>query len=332
VGEIAGTFPFMAPEQIANDPLTSAVDLFAWGSTMVFAATGGQAFPGDTREQVAHAIMSRPPRLEGVEEPLLASVRACLRKNPERRPTAGQARKLLFGRRPNSPPVAARPAKLAPPPTRVERPFTPPPTAPVQPPDGAKTWKAVAALVGSAVAAAVLIWAVPRISGDAAARQGAAPTSSPAPSPASPAAPRTLRAEFEAFWPGITCSPEPISVGMKFKDKCPVAGAAVAITMYCVEYEDMSAMTEQGRPGGERNNIDQENIDWRSEWYRKDSARQGAFAVYRLPDTDKSAIWWEDDTDPVACFLHGPPESGEDLVSAYQRSKFSLRDPVPSAP
>lgn len=46
VGEIAGSFPYMAPEQVANDPLTSAVDLFAWGSTMVFAATGAAAFPG----------------------------------------------------------------------------------------------------------------------------------------------------------------------------------------------------------------------------------------------------------------------------------------------
>jgi serine/threonine protein kinase len=157
VGEIAGSFPFMAPEQVANDPLTSAVDLFAWGSTMVFAATGGQAFRGDSREQFAHAILTRPPRLEGIDEPLLTTVRTCLRKNPERRPTAAQARKLLFGRRPNQAPAAARPAKLAmPPPTRVERPV-PPPAGPAPSPDGTRTAKAVVALVGAVTIAAVVI-------------------------------------------------------------------------------------------------------------------------------------------------------------------------------
>src|SRR4051812_46612371 len=37
---VIGSAHFMAPEQVDNRPLGPAVDMFAWGSTMVFAATG----------------------------------------------------------------------------------------------------------------------------------------------------------------------------------------------------------------------------------------------------------------------------------------------------
>jgi serine/threonine protein kinase len=202
VGEIAGSFPYMAPEQVANRPLTPAVDLFAWGSAMVFAATGGQAFPGDNREQVAHAILTRPPRLEGVDDPLLSSVRVCLLKKPEDRPTAAQARKLLFGRHPKQAPAAARPMRPAPPPpTRVERPVAPP-VAPAPRPDGAKTGKALAALIGSVVVAAAIIWAVPGLS-DGSKKQDDAESQPP---PASAAAPLSLPKTYEAFWPEIACA------------------------------------------------------------------------------------------------------------------------------
>src|SRR5919112_818112 len=46
--KVIGSAHFMAPEQVDNRPLGPAVDMFAWGSTMIFAATGKFAFEGNT--------------------------------------------------------------------------------------------------------------------------------------------------------------------------------------------------------------------------------------------------------------------------------------------
>jgi Protein kinase domain len=327
VGEVAGSFPYMAPEQVVNDPLTSAVDLFAWGSTMVFAATGGQAFPGENREQVAHAILTRPPRLEGVDEPLLSSVRVCLRKNSERRPTAAQARKLLFGRRPNQAPAAARSVEPAPPlPTRVERPAVPP-VAPAPQPGGAKTGKAVTAIIGTVAAAAVVIWAVPGLS-DGSRKQDDAASAQPS---ASATAVLSLQEEYEAFWPGVTCGTGDRNTGQQSRDECPITDT---IDMFCVQWVDMPTMTKLGnRPASEENDALEGVGGWRDLWHRQDSDRHGRFYSYPLSkarERGRWAIWWEDSDDPVSCYMQGPRGSEDALVAAFVKQGFLLREPVPS--
>ena len=47
-GMVVGTPGYLAPEQLTGEPLTPAVDIFAWGATMVFAATGRSPFEADT--------------------------------------------------------------------------------------------------------------------------------------------------------------------------------------------------------------------------------------------------------------------------------------------
>src|ERR687887_666583 len=47
-GMVVGTPGYLAPEQLTGVPLTPAVDIFAWGATMVFAATGHSPFEADT--------------------------------------------------------------------------------------------------------------------------------------------------------------------------------------------------------------------------------------------------------------------------------------------
>lgn len=64
--------------------------MFAWGATMVFAATGRRAFPGSTFSAVALAVLHKEPELDGLEGGLAEIVRACLEKDPTKRPTAAE--------------------------------------------------------------------------------------------------------------------------------------------------------------------------------------------------------------------------------------------------
>ncbi|GAA3220718.1 serine/threonine-protein kinase [Nonomuraea helvata] len=88
--QVTGTPAYMSPEQLSDQPLTPASDMFSWASTMVFAATGRMAFTGGSVPAVLHAILHNPPDLSGVPEPLRAMVAACLAKNPADRPTTEQ--------------------------------------------------------------------------------------------------------------------------------------------------------------------------------------------------------------------------------------------------
>ncbi|MGN9838235.1 serine/threonine-protein kinase [Nonomuraea sp. H19] len=95
---LAGTPAYMSPEQLGDQPLTPASDMFSWAVTMVFAATGRRAFTGGNVPAILHAILHSPPDLSGVPEPLRAMVAACLAKSPADRPPAEQLlRELTSG-------------------------------------------------------------------------------------------------------------------------------------------------------------------------------------------------------------------------------------------
>jgi hypothetical protein len=70
--------------------------MFSWASTMVFAATGEYAFPGFNPVAVGLKVVQDEPDLHGLEGPLADLVRACLNKDPSRRPTAAQVRQALM--------------------------------------------------------------------------------------------------------------------------------------------------------------------------------------------------------------------------------------------
>lgn len=96
-GEVSGTIPFMAPEQILDLHLSPMVDIFAWGSTMVFAGTGRRAFPDQDPTTLLRQIINDPPQLYDLDPSMRDIVRRCLHKDPHRRPTAAQARRMLLG-------------------------------------------------------------------------------------------------------------------------------------------------------------------------------------------------------------------------------------------
>jgi serine/threonine protein kinase len=85
---LIGTPSYVAPEQLAGTRPTSAVDIFAWALTMIFAATGRLAFGADSMPAVIYRIMYEEPDLSGLPPSLRTIVRECLAKDPARRPTA----------------------------------------------------------------------------------------------------------------------------------------------------------------------------------------------------------------------------------------------------
>jgi serine/threonine protein kinase len=92
-----GTPAYMAPEQVMGQTITPAVDMFAWASTMIFAATGQPAFGQDTIPAVASRIMTGEPDLSGIPDELAPLVRDCLAKDPSLRPQAKDVLMRLLG-------------------------------------------------------------------------------------------------------------------------------------------------------------------------------------------------------------------------------------------
>ncbi|MDT7577886.1 MAG: eukaryotic-like serine/threonine-protein kinase, partial [Pseudonocardiales bacterium] len=105
-GQIIGTTDFMAPEQIEGVGESGAeVDVFALGSTLVWAATGRGPFAADQTAATLYRILSMPPDLDGVPPRVADLARACLAKDPARRPSAVQLAVRLRG----SDPTGSRP-------------------------------------------------------------------------------------------------------------------------------------------------------------------------------------------------------------------------------
>ncbi|WP_433478346.1 serine/threonine-protein kinase [Spirillospora sp. CA-142024] len=104
-----GTPAYMAPEQIEEEPVGPAADVFAWGATMVFAATGHPPFGSGPSAAVMRRVTSRRPDLGDMEGPLRDLAARCLDKNPAARPTAAQlVRALRAGQGPAPKPRPTR--------------------------------------------------------------------------------------------------------------------------------------------------------------------------------------------------------------------------------
>ncbi len=88
-GMLIGSPGFMSPEQVRGLELTPASDVFCLGAVLVYAATGRLLFGATDTGLSAHLfrIAEDEPDLTGVPDSLLDLVRACLHKDPARRPT-----------------------------------------------------------------------------------------------------------------------------------------------------------------------------------------------------------------------------------------------------
>ncbi|MFI0452485.1 serine/threonine protein kinase [Actinomadura sp. 6N118] len=92
-----GTPAYMAPEHFTGGEVGPAADMFAWGITMAYAATGRPAFGNDEMAAVMHRILTGEPDLGDLPSPLRDVVLACLAKDPALRPTAREAQEGLVG-------------------------------------------------------------------------------------------------------------------------------------------------------------------------------------------------------------------------------------------
>jgi len=96
--DVMGTPPYMAPEQFALGGGGPAADVFAWGSTMVFAASGTPPFGTGAVAAIVNRIMRAEPDLGHLDADLREVVAACLVKDPAARPAARQVLLRLLGR------------------------------------------------------------------------------------------------------------------------------------------------------------------------------------------------------------------------------------------
>jgi len=127
---LIGTPSYVAPEQLAGRRPTSAVDIFAWALTMIYAATGQLAFGADSVPAVMHRIMYEEPDASALPPSLRTVVLECLDKDPDRRP---KARDLLLRLVDPTAPRAAMAAAAGPADDLVD---SVPHTGPVYPPAG----------------------------------------------------------------------------------------------------------------------------------------------------------------------------------------------------
>jgi tetratricopeptide (TPR) repeat protein len=87
-GAIAGTLPYMAPEQLRGDPADARTDQFAFASMLYEALSGARPYRGETAEErlaaVARGLPARAPA-RGVPRAAWSAIRRALDPDPAKR-------------------------------------------------------------------------------------------------------------------------------------------------------------------------------------------------------------------------------------------------------
>ncbi|MFE9460991.1 bifunctional serine/threonine-protein kinase/ABC transporter substrate-binding protein [Streptomyces californicus] len=92
---IVGSPGFLSPEQAQGRRIGPASDVFSLGCVLVYAATGGRPFGTGPVEAMLFRTVHDTADLSALPPGLLPVVGACLAKDPEDRPTAGEIRAAL---------------------------------------------------------------------------------------------------------------------------------------------------------------------------------------------------------------------------------------------
>ncbi|WP_248962829.1 protein kinase domain-containing protein [Sphaerisporangium perillae] len=133
-GATSATRPFgipvhVTPEELSGTPAGPAADMFAWATTMLFAASGRSPFRTGSMAATTNSILGTEPDLGLLEDGLRGLVADCLAKDPSQRPLASNALLRLVGHSQILATIDPPPADLrsAPPPTPSTRvPLVPP--------------------------------------------------------------------------------------------------------------------------------------------------------------------------------------------------------------
>jgi serine/threonine protein kinase len=96
-GIVIGSPGWMAPEQLRGDKVGPAADVWAWGATVAYAATGRAPFGTGPAPEVAQRVLSGYCDVADVPQPLADHVRVALAVDPSVRPTAADLVTALTG-------------------------------------------------------------------------------------------------------------------------------------------------------------------------------------------------------------------------------------------
>ncbi|MFD0684481.1 WD40 repeat domain-containing serine/threonine-protein kinase [Actinomadura fibrosa] len=105
---LKGTPRWMAPEMFRGQRPTPAVDVWAWGAIVLFAATGKPPFDGGSLPSLMHQITTVRPDTGVLGEPLRGFVEAALDQDPALRPAPEEILIGLVGGAPSDPLEAGR--------------------------------------------------------------------------------------------------------------------------------------------------------------------------------------------------------------------------------
>src|SRR4051794_8642377 len=150
-GFVVGSPGWMAPEQMSGGQITSAVDVWGWGSALLYAATGRLPFGDGPIEVLMHRVGSEEPDVSGVPAWLEPPLRRALLKQPAARATAAELVAALDGRAPTVVVPTAPPPTVAAPPSPVMPPTSQAPAAST----GSSPWLAPAAVLAAVVVGVV---------------------------------------------------------------------------------------------------------------------------------------------------------------------------------
>lgn len=89
-GAVVGTPGYLAPEVLGGRPAGVEADVFSFGATLAYAATGRHPYGLGPASAVAYRVVHHPPDLEGAPSWLAPLLRECLSADPAVRPTAAQ--------------------------------------------------------------------------------------------------------------------------------------------------------------------------------------------------------------------------------------------------
>jgi serine/threonine-protein kinase len=106
-GARKGRYAYMAPEQLAGEPITSAADQFGLGVTLVELAAGARPFAGESPWVLLDAIRGGP-RLDGLDPDLAAIAGRMLAfEARDRYGSVADARRAIAGAQQRRPPATA---------------------------------------------------------------------------------------------------------------------------------------------------------------------------------------------------------------------------------
>ncbi|MDK0521615.1 serine/threonine-protein kinase [Streptomyces sp. ML-6] len=107
-GELVGSIDYLAPERVRGADPGPASDLWSLGATLYTAVEGRSPFRRTSPISTMQAVVTDEPPPPGRAGPLAPVITALLRKEPDERPTAAEAERMLLDAMEGREPVAAQ--------------------------------------------------------------------------------------------------------------------------------------------------------------------------------------------------------------------------------